>query len=133
MTDSPEPLLFAFLLGPPQELTENLNRNQRVLSDRSIFPPRRPSSPPDPHEQKLRAMQAQLEQRMGLLSTQDGVANLSVDGAGGAVDDFGLGRSPEQGTGSYRRLSTQTSPVLCVLPSPQPISRGWLVFSPQKS
>lgn len=98
-----------------QELNENLNRNARVLSDRSIFPPRRPSSPPDPHHQKLVAMQAQLEERMSLLSTQDGVASLSVDGiASGPNGDFGLGQSPEQGTGSYRRLSTQTSPVLYV-------------------
>jgi hypothetical protein len=60
-------------------------------------------------------MQAQLEERMSLLSTQDGVANLSVDSiTPGPNGDFGLGQSPEQGTGSYRRLSTQTSPVLCV-------------------
>lgn len=99
---------------PCQELNENLSRNARVLSDRSIFPPRRPSSPPDPHRQKLVAMQAQLEERMSLLTTQDGVANLSVDGISpGTNSDFGLGQSPEQGIGSYRRLSTQTSPVLC--------------------
>ncbi|CED85523.1 hypothetical protein [Phaffia rhodozyma] len=61
-----------------QELQSTWERNKTVLEDRSIFPPLSSSSPPDPFQSKLLAIQSSLEHRISLLTTQEQFSNSTL-------------------------------------------------------